>query len=268
MFVISDLFALPLPLVGCIFLLQPSGLRSQDFGLQYLWELFTLGVVHFGSCSLWELCTAGWIHVGAFGRWPVRDEYTLGMCCSLRSRSQAFGLRPSACRRWPSSYTINYSWLHESQGRLKIHVVPYHILFHSIYCVCNFWFITSDTLVRPHLSISLFQFFMVFLFLLFLFSHIFFDLIFTTLIETWYVGVRSHQSWTYYLLLLLLWMNLYQIWTICYMLLNHLIYVIVPKALWFDSIWFDLVVIYGRYIYVNNFNRFWFDPILPTPHMK
>ena len=48
--------------------------------------------------------------------------------------------------------------------------------------------------MRPHLYISLFQFFGFFFFSFFLFSHIFFDLIFTTLKETWYVGVRSHLA--------------------------------------------------------------------------
>ena len=94
---------------------------------------------------------------------------TLRACAARFARA----LRPSACRRWPSSYTINYSWLHESQGRLKIHVVPYHILFHSIYCACNFWFITNDTLVRPHLYIPLFQFFMVSFSPFSLFSYLF-----------------------------------------------------------------------------------------------
>ena len=59
-------------------------------------------------------CTLGWIHVGASGRCSLRDEYTSGSYCSLRSRSQAFGLRPSACRRWATGlyYKLHLaSWI-------------------------------------------------------------------------------------------------------------------------------------------------------------
>ena len=41
-------------------------------------------------------------------------------CCSLRSRSQAFGLRPSACRRWASRLQINFGLF---TGMLLLHII-------------------------------------------------------------------------------------------------------------------------------------------------
>ena len=70
---------------------------NYPYGRWSLRNEYTLRYVHF-----WR------IHVGASGRCSLRDEYTSLECCSLRSRArfartQAFGLRPSACRRWASS---------------------------------------------------------------------------------------------------------------------------------------------------------------------
>ena len=72
--------------------------------------------------TLWDECNLGRIHLGASGRGLVRDKYTSGLCCSLRSRPQAAS-RPSASRMpGVSKITTGMLLLH------KLHQI-YSILF-------------------------------------------------------------------------------------------------------------------------------------------
>ena len=163
------------------------------------------------------------------------------MCCSLRSRSQAFGLRLVAGVSTNSiapSYIVDssikwYSTLPPSFQyplQLNIHPSPFHwsVAYFLIYYK---WYFGETAFW--HIVVSAIIFFSsVFYpigFDFILFDFILSNFIFTPPRETWYVEVRSHHSWTI----------CYMFWTICYMILNYLLrYWTICYMFW--TIWYML----------------------------
>ena len=144
--------------------------------------------------------------------------------------------------------------LHECQGCLKLRFILKFIQVCFFFILLNSIFIEKCAHITNGLwwdRISTYRCFNFygFFFLLFLFSHIFFDLIFTTPIGTWYVGVRSHHFWTYYLLILQLNHLLYAIepkWD-----MNHLQYAIEPYAI--ESQNYLLLLLLNHLLYAIEF---------------